>query len=125
MHPSPAAIARVCAGHGTTSVCQVLLTEAQEASAATCPAAPDSPPTSSGEVVRVAISVSRRVDWGESVAVVGQDTVLGSWQPIQSLPLTWSEGDVWSAVVGLPPGVHEFKVGNTGPVKALWMSGRW
>lgn len=67
-------------------------------------------------MVRVAISVSRRVDWGESVAVVGQDTVLGSWQPCQSLPLSWSEGDVWSAVVGLPPGVHEFKVNIEMPV---------
>jgi len=60
--------------------------------------------------VRVAIVVNRRVAWGERIAVVGQDEQLGCWQPRDSLPLAWSEGDVWRAEVGLSPGVHEFKV---------------
>lgn len=105
----------VCPDHAGpgASTCQVLQTETQEAVAGSRPAAllPACPTSSETGVVSVAISVNRRVDWGESLAVVGQDTSLGSWQPGQSLPLAWSEGDVWSAVVGLPPGVHEFKVG--------------
>jgi hypothetical protein len=61
--------------------------------------------------VRVSILVNHSVAFGDRLAVVGQDKVLGSWQPGDSLPLAWSEGDVWRAEVSLLPGVHEFKVG--------------
>jgi hypothetical protein len=96
----------VCTGPDS-SLCKVLLTEAQEA--VTAARAPDS----TCNEVRVAILVNHRVGWGERIAVVGQDKVLGSWQPGESLPLSWSEGEVWRAEVGLPPGVHEFKVSSS------------
>lgn len=92
-----------------SSLCKVLLTEAQEAVTAARSAAPDS----TSNEVRVAILVNHRVGWGERIAVIGQDKVLGSWQPGESLSLSWSEGDVWRAEVGLPPGVHEFKVSSS------------
>lgn len=65
----------------------------------------------------MSIAVSHSVGWGDRIAVVGQDQVLGSWQPGQSVALSWSEGDIWRAEVVLPPGVHEFKVrpGHSSP----------
>jgi hypothetical protein len=96
----------VCTGPDS-SLCKVLLSEARQAVTARS-AAPDS----SSNEVRVAILVNHRVGWGERIAITGQDKVLGSWQPGESLPLSWSEGDVWRAEVGLPPGVHEFKVSS-------------
>lgn len=51
------------------------------------------------------------------------NAVLGGWglnpfhcsHPMQGLPLEWSEGDVWTASVDLPPSSVEFKVGGWGP----------
>lgn len=62
--------------------------------------------------------MTRRVGWGERIAVVGDNNALGAWQPGNSLPLLWREGDVWSAEVSLTPGVHEFKV-SVGRIRVL------
>jgi ABC-type uncharacterized transport system auxiliary subunit len=89
------------------STSKALLTEASAPAAA---GQPNSITITPEEVVRVSIAVSHSVGWGDRLAVVGQDQVLGSWQPGQSVALSWSEGDIWRAEVVLPPGVHEFKV---------------
>lgn len=108
-----AALLLLCAGQDSPrSTAKALLTEVSAPAAA---AQPNS--TTTEGVVRVSIAVSHSVRWGDRIAVIGQDQVLGSWQPGQSLALSWSEGDIWTAEVVLPPGVHEFKVrpGHSSP----------
>eukprot|EP00879_Flechtneria_rotunda_P007987 GHRR01008368.1.p1 GENE.GHRR01008368.1~~GHRR01008368.1.p1 ORF type:complete len:157 (+),score=10.71 GHRR01008368.1:149-619(+) len=60
--------------------------------------------------VTVSFFVSKRVAFGERIAVVGPTEKLGCWRPSDGLPLQWSEGDIWTAEISLQPGVHEFKV---------------
>lgn len=64
--------------------------------------------------VRVTIAIQKRVNFGERITVVGETDALGRWRPCDGVPLTWSDGDVWSAEISLQPGTHEFKVGQRG-----------
>ncbi|KAG5071284.1 hypothetical protein JHK86_006495 [Glycine max] len=36
--------------------------------------------------------------------IVGGDPVLGSWDPLEALPMTWSEGHVWAVELDMPAG---------------------
>lgn len=44
------------------------------------------------------------VEWGESVAVVGSDPRLGTWNVGQAVSMQWTEGHVWVCDVELPAG---------------------
>jgi hypothetical protein len=49
--------------------------------------------------------IHRRVNFGESLAVVGGSPVLGDWDPTKAVTLEWSEGDMWlSPALKLPDG---------------------
>lgn len=59
--------------------------------------------------VQVSFCLSRRVRFGERLILVGAHELLarsgGSpWDPAAGKALRWSEGDVWSVDVQLPPG---------------------
>lgn len=47
--------------------------------------------------VRVAFELQKDCDFGEQFLIVGDDPTLGSWDPLEALPMTWSEGHVWTA----------------------------
>ncbi|KAL2337027.1 hypothetical protein Fmac_011473 [Flemingia macrophylla] len=39
----------------------------------------------------------------------GNDPMFGSWNPANAIPMTWSEGHLWTLEVGVPVGKFQFK----------------
>lgn len=66
---------------------------------------------SSANVATVEIRLhEKHVEFGQAVAVIGSGEVLGNWAPEYSIPLVWTEGDVWTGQVTIPKGSEaEFK----------------
>jgi hypothetical protein len=58
----------------------------------------------------VKIATHYHVGFGDCLKVVGSCDEFGAWNADQAPLMKWGEGDVWSLVVPLPPGDHEFKV---------------
>lgn len=46
--------------------------------------------------VRVAFQLQKNCDFGEQFLIVGDNPVLGSWEPSDALPMTWSDGHIWT-----------------------------
>ncbi|KIY92580.1 hypothetical protein MNEG_15382 [Monoraphidium neglectum] len=59
------------------------------------------------DLVPVEIILGHHCEWGQRFAIVGDCEALGSWDVARAAPLQWhdggSDGDLWSAVVPLPP----------------------
>jgi len=73
-------------------------------------AAPNTASTSTQLSIRFALK--RKVNFGESFKLTGSHESLGNWDVSKSPSLTWSEGDIWTTDISLPPGtaaVFEFK----------------
>lgn len=68
-------------------------------------------PDGVADVVTVELSLQdKHVEFGQAVAVLGAGEVLGNWAPEYSIPLVWTEGDVWTGQVTVPKGSEaEFK----------------
>lgn len=98
-----------CAGHGS-SVKSTITEFSNEGFCSQATTALCAPTLDTASDVKVTIAIQKRVNFGERIAVVGETAVLGRWRPCDGVPLTWSDGDVWSAEVILQPGLHEFKV---------------
>lgn len=64
--------------------------------------------------VRTLIECSMRdtaqVHFGETVKLVGSSRELGGWDTGAAPELAWTDGDVWTTTVELPPGDVHFKV---------------
>ncbi|KAL8504826.1 hypothetical protein ACS0TY_016131 [Phlomoides rotata] len=75
--------------------------------------------------VRVRIKLLKECTFGEQFLVVGDDPVLGLWDPYEGVPLDWSEGHVWTAEVDIPIGkVIKYKFIHKGISGAmLWQPG--
>lgn len=56
--------------------------------------------SSSGKVNKVLFTIPWSVHFGESLSVSGEGSELGCWDPDESLPLKWNEGNLWAA--GIP-----------------------
>lgn len=48
------------------------------------------------EPVRVKFQLNKECSFGQHFHIVGDDPMLGSWDPSNAVPLDWSEGHVWS-----------------------------
>jgi hypothetical protein len=73
----------------------------------------------------VSFAVTKRVRFGQSLRVVGSVPQLGDWDPSRAPELVWSEGDVWTGEVALPPGAeaaYKFVVVG-GEADAEWEEG--
>lgn len=46
--------------------------------------------------VRVEFQLLKDCDFGEQFLIVGDDPKLGLWNPLDALPLTWSDGHIWT-----------------------------
>ena len=42
------------------------------------------------------------VEWGQEVALVGAAESLGAWDVEKSIPMSWNDGDFWTAQAELP-----------------------
>ena len=51
----------------------------------------------SSNLNKVLFTLPWSVQFGESLSVSGEGSELGSWNPEESLPLKWNEGDLWAA----------------------------
>lgn len=58
--------------------------------------------TNESKFVRVAFQLQKNCNFGEQFLIVGDDPMLGSWDPLDALPMTWSEGHVWTAELDVP-----------------------
>ncbi|CAL0324721.1 unnamed protein product [Lupinus luteus] len=58
--------------------------------------------TSESKFVRVTFQLEKNCDFGEQFLIVGGDPVLGSWDPADALPMTWSDGHIWSVELDMP-----------------------
>jgi hypothetical protein len=53
---------------------------------------------------RVQFVTQLKLDFGQSVAVLGSCSSLGEWQASRAVRLQWSEGNKWSGTAELPAG---------------------
>ncbi|KAK7286899.1 hypothetical protein RJT34_22243 [Clitoria ternatea] len=88
-------------------------------------AEPHAEQSSESKFVRVAFQLQKDCDFGEQFLVVGDDPMLGSWDPSEALPMTWSDGHVWTVELDMPAGkliqfkfILKDKGGNT-----IWQPG--
>lgn len=49
------------------------------------------------KTINVKFQLQRNCNFGEEFLVVGNDPMFGSWNPENAIPMTWSEGHVWTA----------------------------
>ncbi|XP_054781336.1 uncharacterized protein LOC129288664 isoform X2 [Prosopis cineraria] len=65
---------------------------------------PQAQHTGEAKVVRVKFQLQKDCMYGEQFHVVGDDPMIGAWDPSNALPMTWSEGHVWSVEMDAPAG---------------------
>lgn len=46
--------------------------------------------------VRVAFQLQKDCDFGDQFLIVGDEPILGLWNPSDALPMTWSDGHIWT-----------------------------
>ncbi|XP_027908312.1 uncharacterized protein LOC114167424 isoform X1 [Vigna unguiculata] len=89
------------------------------------PEAENNKQTNESKFVRVAFGLQKNCEFGEQFLIVGDDPSLGSWDPLEALPMTWSEGHIWTAEVDMPAGkLIQFKFilkGKEGDI--IWQPG--
>ncbi|PHU07033.1 hypothetical protein BC332_23522 [Capsicum chinense] len=56
------------------------------------------------EPVHVKFQLNKECSFGQHFHIVGDDPMLGSWDPSNAVPLDWSEGHVWSVELDIPSG---------------------
>lgn len=49
--------------------------------------------------VRVKFQLEEECQFGDRFHIVGDDPVLGSWNPTEAIPFNWSEGHIWSLLL--------------------------
>ncbi|KAK2378914.1 Carbohydrate-binding fold [Trifolium repens] len=64
----------------------------------------ESEQTNELKFVRVEFQLLKDCDFGEQFLIVGDDPMLGSWNPLDALPLTWSDGHIWTVDLDMPAG---------------------
>lgn len=56
------------------------------------------------QTVRVSFQLQRECSFGQHFLIVGDDPVLGLWDPNNAIPLTWSDGHIWTIDLDIPIG---------------------
>lgn len=51
------------------------------------------------QTVRMKVELKKECQFGDSFLIVGDDPILGSWNPSHAIPLNWSEGHIWSLLL--------------------------
>ncbi|CAL1378814.1 unnamed protein product [Linum trigynum] len=54
--------------------------------------------------VRVKFLLQKECSFGEQFVLVGDESVLGLWEPENGVPLDWSDGHVWAVELDIPIG---------------------
>ncbi|XP_029125082.1 uncharacterized protein LOC109788416 isoform X2 [Cajanus cajan] len=61
------------------------------------------------KTINVKFELHRICNFGEQFLVVGNDPMFGSWNPANAIPMTWSEGHLWTLEMEIPTGKFQFK----------------
>ncbi|TYJ19204.1 hypothetical protein E1A91_A09G176500v1 [Gossypium mustelinum] len=74
------------------------------------------------KTVNVRFQLEKECSFGEHFFIVGDHPMLGFWDPDNAVPLTWSEGHVWTVELDVPVGVSiQFKfILKTSTGNLLW-----
>ncbi|KAI3666986.1 hypothetical protein L6452_42027 [Arctium lappa] len=56
------------------------------------------------QTVRVRFQLQRKCSFGQNFLIVGDDPIFGLWDPSNAIPLTWSDGHVWTVDLDIPVG---------------------
>lgn len=79
---------------------------------------------SASTLADVTFTVTYRAEFGQALKIVGESSLLGSWQPADAPSMAWTDGDVWTLTLGVPPGDYEFKIAVTGEGRSVtWEDG--
>ncbi|KAI3848462.1 hypothetical protein MKX03_031729 [Papaver bracteatum] len=54
------------------------------------------------KTVKVSFQLIQECSYGQEFLVVGDDPILGAWDPSSAMPLKWSEGNLWKAELDVP-----------------------
>lgn len=54
------------------------------------------------KTVKVMFSIPFKTTWGQCLYVTGNASDLGAWVMEKSVPMKWSDGDVWRAHIEVP-----------------------
>ncbi|XP_026439167.1 starch-binding domain-containing protein 1-like [Papaver somniferum] len=54
------------------------------------------------KTVKVRFQLMQECSYGKEFLVVGDDPILGAWDPSSAIPLKWSEGNLWKAQLDVP-----------------------
>ncbi|KAL3622769.1 hypothetical protein CASFOL_031992 [Castilleja foliolosa] len=60
--------------------------------------------TDKSKTVRVRFKLNKECTFGQQFVIVGDDPIVGSWDPSDGVPLIWSKGHVWTAEMDIPSG---------------------
>ncbi|MED6167964.1 hypothetical protein PIB30_007635 [Stylosanthes scabra] len=60
--------------------------------------------TNESKHVHVTFQLRKNCYFGEQFLIVGDDPMLGSWDPLEALPMTWSDGHIWTVDLDIPAG---------------------
>ncbi|KAG5583700.1 hypothetical protein H5410_044134 [Solanum commersonii] len=60
--------------------------------------------TNQSKPVRVKFQLNKECSFGQHFYLVGDDPMLGLWDPSNAVPLEWSEGHVWNVELDIPSG---------------------
>ncbi|KAJ6750297.1 hypothetical protein OIU85_000890 [Salix viminalis] len=60
--------------------------------------------TDESKTVHVKFQLLKECSFGEQFTIVGDDPLLGSWDPESGIPLNWSDGHLWTVELDIPVG---------------------
>nr|GMD94867.1 phosphoglucan, water dikinase, chloroplastic [Ipomoea batatas] len=78
------------------------------------------------ETVHVKFQLQKECSFGQQFLMVGDDPIFGAWDPSKAVPLTWSEGHVWTLEMDIPTGksiVYKFLLKEADKDIILWQPG--
>ncbi|GAB4857338.1 hypothetical protein Ancab_015246 [Ancistrocladus abbreviatus] len=52
----------------------------------------------------VKLQLQKECRFGEQFFIVGNDPILGLWNPLGAIPMDWSDGHVWTTELDIPVG---------------------
>ncbi|KAJ7942553.1 Phosphoglucan, water dikinase, chloroplastic [Quillaja saponaria] len=60
--------------------------------------------THDSKIVHVKLKLQKECMFGEKFHVVGSDPMFGLWDPSNAIPMTWSDGNIWTIELDVPVG---------------------
>ncbi|KAL6752333.1 carbohydrate-binding-like protein [Haematococcus lacustris] len=79
--------------------------------------------------VKVNLQVGYRVQFGQSLGVVGAGELLGHWDGSKAVPMKWTDGDLWVTELTIQPGAamqleYKYVVVNSDGKVSHWKPGQ-